>query len=369
MKRYSITEPTLLIDEARARRNIHTMAEKARCSGVRFRPHFKTHQSAAVGEWFREAGVSVITVSSVAMAAYFARHGWRDITLAFPVNVRQMEEINRLGGMIKLNLLVENEATLGHLRRRLDHPVEIWLKVDTGYHRTGVWYEDAATLQALARGIGQSPLMRLRGLLAHAGHAYQAHGRVELEKIQAETISRLRQARDRVADIGAGPLEISVGDTPCCGVVHRFEGMDEIRPGNFVFFDVMQWQIGACGEEELAAGLACPVVGIYPQRKELVIYGGAIHLSKERIANPDGNEVYGYAVPWRGREWGPISRWRYVRSLSQEHGIVRLAPEEVADWRVGDLVVILPVHSCLTVNLMRRMRVVESGEWLATMNS
>jgi len=59
----SITRPTLVVDEGRVRRNIARMATKARASGVRFRPHFKTHQSAAIGAWFREEGVTAITAS------------------------------------------------------------------------------------------------------------------------------------------------------------------------------------------------------------------------------------------------------------------------------------------------------------------
>jgi D-serine deaminase-like pyridoxal phosphate-dependent protein len=51
-----IMKPTLLLDEEKCRRNIRTMAEKARSSGVIFRPHFKTHQSIEIGNWFREEG-------------------------------------------------------------------------------------------------------------------------------------------------------------------------------------------------------------------------------------------------------------------------------------------------------------------------
>ena len=85
----AITRPTLLLDVVRARRNIARMADKARRNGVRFRPHFKTHQSAAIGAWFRAEGVACITVSSVTMARYFADQGWQDITIVFPVNVRE----------------------------------------------------------------------------------------------------------------------------------------------------------------------------------------------------------------------------------------------------------------------------------------
>ncbi len=44
-----IERPTLLLNEATARRNIQHMSGKAAESSVRFRPHFKTHQSASIG--------------------------------------------------------------------------------------------------------------------------------------------------------------------------------------------------------------------------------------------------------------------------------------------------------------------------------
>lgn len=70
-----IQRPTLLLDKDKAIRNIEKMAGKARKSGVRFRPHCKTHHSAGVGEWFRDFGVDAITVSSLDMAACFADRG------------------------------------------------------------------------------------------------------------------------------------------------------------------------------------------------------------------------------------------------------------------------------------------------------
>ena len=75
------TKPTLFVNKQIALRNIQRMAAKAKQSNVRFRPHFKTHQSVDIGEWFRKFCVTAITVSSVEMAAYFAANGWADITI------------------------------------------------------------------------------------------------------------------------------------------------------------------------------------------------------------------------------------------------------------------------------------------------
>ena len=90
-----IIEPTLLLDGEVCRNNIRRMAAKAEHSRVRFRPHFKTHQSLAISEWFREYGVEAITVSSVRMAEYFSAR-WRDITIAIPFNIHEVERINAM---------------------------------------------------------------------------------------------------------------------------------------------------------------------------------------------------------------------------------------------------------------------------------
>src|SRR4030042_2672023 len=100
---FEVISPTFLLDKQRVLKNIEKMAGKAKASGARFRPHFKTHQSAEVGNWFRDFGVTAITVSSLDMASYFAKHGWSDITVAFIVNTLEIDIINDLAGRIKLN--------------------------------------------------------------------------------------------------------------------------------------------------------------------------------------------------------------------------------------------------------------------------
>lgn len=49
------TKPTLILDEQKCKANINQMVEKAARHHLLFRPHFKTHVSQAVGEWFRQA--------------------------------------------------------------------------------------------------------------------------------------------------------------------------------------------------------------------------------------------------------------------------------------------------------------------------
>ena len=357
-----IERPTLLLNEATARRNIQHMSGKAAESSVRFRPHFKTHQSASIGEWFREVGVEAITVSSVDMAGYFAGHGWSDITVAFPANLRQLEALNELAGRIRLNLLLESAETAEILGRKLRYESAAWLKIDTGYGRTGIPWSDVRTLREVSAAVERTRSLDLIGLLTHAGHTYGAGSTSTIAGIFAETIERLGQARDVLAKAGR-QIELSVGDTPGCSIVSRFPVVDEVRPGNFVFYDLSQLFFGACTEGDLAVAVACPVVAKHSARNQLVIYGGAVHLSKEAVLDAKGRSIYGgVALPTDGG-WSKMFTSSAVTSLSQEHGVVQCEPELFDRIQVGDLLMIIPVHSCLTANLLGRYLTLD-GDWL-----
>lgn len=363
LRSLGVTAPAVVIDELRARRNIERMAQKARASGVAFRPHFKTHQSVDVGRWFAETGVDRITVSSAAMAEHFAGAGWRDITLAFllnPLEVPQLRELARkldaAGGALGVTA-----ASAVAMRLALELPTaRIWLKIDTGYGRSGVRWDRDEELRDLAAKAAAAG--RLRGLLTHAGHSYAARGAEALRAIWNETLQRMQAAREALHALpGCGDLEISVGDTPTCGTVGDFAGVDEVRPGNFVFHDLMQLAIGACGEPDLAAAIACPVVQIDRDRGRLVLHGGAVHLSKETLADERYGSIYGCLGTVRQGEGGlradRVLREAPLVSLSQEHGIVELESADfdrlAAGLQVGDLVLVWPVHSCLSCDLHR----------------
>lgn len=336
----NIKKPTAILNPEIAKRNIHNMAEKARRNGVHFRPHFKTPQSAEIGEWFKAEGIHAITVSSVEMACYFAEHGWQDILIAFPVNWLQIVEINQLAAKINLHLLVESVETVEFLQANLAAPVQLWLKIDAGYRRTGLEWNGIAAIEAVISAIQRSDKLTLQGILTHSGHSYKARGAEEVIPIYRETVDRMKFVRDTLAV----PLKISIGDTPSCSVVDDLSEVDEIRPGNFVFYDWMQVKIGSCQPQDIAMAVACPVVAKHPSRDTLIIYGGSVHFSRDNL-----NQTFGVVM----EEWGTVIPDTYVSSLSQEHGMVKTTPEFLSRVNVGDVLMIYPIHSCLTADLLK----------------
>ena len=363
----SIIEPTLLLDREKCQRNIQKMVEKAQSNGIRLRPHFKTHQSKEVGEWFQKAGVRSITVSSLQMATYFAEQGWDDITVAFPVNVLEIERINRLANRIQLNLIVVGLAPLAVLAAQLHASVNLWIKIDVGYHRTGVSPDDEESIAAILHYIQTQQHLHFKGFLAHAGHSYNCRSHAEILSIHRESTQLLTQVAARYRP--AYPdLEISAGDTPTCSVAEDFSMVTEIRPGNFVFYDLTQARISSCTKAEIAVAMACPVVAKHPERQEIIVYGGGVHFAKDVLEGGPAPKSYGELVYLEGQTWSAPVPDCYLSKISQEHGTLKVNPTVFQQIEVGEVVLILPVHSCMTANAMRRYTTLQ-GERLEYLDS
>ena len=345
-----ITKPTLILDKKKCRANISAMFSKSKRHNLEFRPHFKTHQSLEIGSWFKDVGVKKITVSSVSMAEYFSTQ-WNDITIAFPTNILEIEPINALAKKITLNLCIENEESISFLSEHLKFKVNIFLKIDVGYHRTGINPVNSNLINIILEKIDANPLLNFIGFLGHAGHTYKCRTRHAIKEEHSKSLNIMAKLKDEYRSRYPN-LIISLGDTPSCSVADDFSGVDEIRPGNFVFYDLTQNLIGSNSIAQIAVALACPIVALHKERSEIVVYGGGVHFSKDRIEDKEGL-VFGRVVEKGNNTWGDLIPNTYVKSLSQEHGTISIPKGDIDNYKIGDYLMILPVHSCMAGNTMK----------------
>ncbi|MFN1833871.1 alanine racemase [Balneola sp. MJW-20] len=336
MKTLSPT-PFLKIDIEKTRQHIKTMSEKARSNALEFRPHFKTHQSLMIGSIFREYGTKGITVSSTNMAEYFMRAGWNDVTIAFPANILEINRYNKLSEDADLRLLVQSKRVCDLLSEGLNTTIGVYIELDPDYGRSGLSYTDIKSIRELADHIKKSNLLHFIGFYCHAGNSYKCNSRNEISELGKNILSGLEKIRSLFPD-----ADICYGDTPTCSVLESFGPVSQLSPGNFVFYDLMQSAIGSCSEEDISVSLCCPVVEKKAERKQLIIHGGAVHLSKEFLSDSSGKH-FGYV---KGNKSSRLV------SISQEHGIVECSEEFFNEIKIGDHIEILPVHSCLTADLM-----------------
>lgn len=330
--------PVLLLDLDVLDENLRRMQARAEELGVRLRPHMKTHKCIEIGDRQRACGAEGITVSTLEEARVFARHGFDDITWAYPLILSRIDEALDLAERVSLGLLVDSETAVDALERA-GRPVGVWLKVDCGYGRAGVDPRSDRALR-LARRLDESRVIGFRGLLTHSGHAYHAATVERIAEIAEEERHVMVSFGDRLRGERIDPGDLSVGSTPAMSQVASLAGIDEARPGNYALYDYAQVTLGSCELSDCAVTVLASVVSSSPERGQCVIDAGALALSKD-LGPPGDAPHYGRVrVSGEGSELHPETR---VVSVSQEHGIVN------ASLPVGAEVRVLPNHSCLTV--------------------
>jgi D-serine deaminase-like pyridoxal phosphate-dependent protein len=235
----------------------------------------------------------------------------------------------------------------------------VFIKVDAGYHRTGIASDNEQEIGSVIRSINSSNKLKFKGLLSHFGNSYHVNRREEVREIYSSSLKSLLNLQAKLnAEFGVIPL--SVGDTPSMSIMNEYGAVDEIRPGNFMYFDWMQYKIGSCSLDQIAAIMLCPIVAKHPERLELIIHGGAVHFSKEYLETTNGKN-YGQVVKINENGQLEITEGTHLVSLSQEHGSIQCTKESFSKFAIGELVAVIPIHSCLTANLMKENTIIVNG--------
>jgi D-serine deaminase-like pyridoxal phosphate-dependent protein len=353
--------PSLVLDAARVRRNAERMQTRVAEMGARLRPHIKTHKCVEVARLQTSARDPALTVSTLAEAAWFAARGFTDLTYAVPIEPGKFDAaISLATDCERLALLTDDAeipAQLNAAARAANVTLDLFLKVDCGYHRCGVEPETREAFE-IPRRILDSSHLRFAGILTHAGHSYHSRGLEELRALARHERDVMVEFAAALRAAGIPVPVVSIGSTPTISTVDHLEGIDEARPGNYIFFDAFQATLGSCRFEDCALTVLASVVHRDATRRKVVIDAGAIALSKDRGAVDIAPECgYGRVLDLEGRDLN-----LRVGSLSQEHGIVEVKDDALFDqMKVGARLRILANHSCLTAAQHPHYNVFEAG--------
>ena len=357
-----IKTPSLIVDFARMKRNAERMTTRAKQLNIALRPHVKTHKCVEIAKIQTVGNSGAIMVSTIAEARLFANNNFTDITYGVPIEAGKFAEIIELSrNCERFSVLTDDAETVKNLNQAAqleNEKINVFVKIDTGYHRCGV---EPHTKEAneIPRLIADSSNLDFAGILTHAGHSYHARSPEELLTIaQTERDSMKNLADDLRAENFEVPC-VSIGSTPTISKIDHLAGVTEARCGNYIFFDAFQATLGSCSFEDCALTVLAAIVHRDSARQKIVIDAGAIALSKDRGAVEfDASCGYGRVFDITGDDLNLP-----VESVSQEHGTITVKDTAIFNrLKVGSRVRILANHSCLTAAQHDFYHVLDDGK-------
>lgn len=306
--------------------------------GLALRPHVKTHKSPRIAAEQLRLGAAGLTCATPRELEVMSETS-NDLLLAHPpVGAAKLRRVMSLDRNVKLTVAIDSLEAVEPMAEAADaagRDVGVYVEVDVGMRRVGVATPNEAI--AIARRVRALPPLVYRGIAFYPGHVRQHLLR------QDEALGKLRDDLAHwtaaLGDAGLAPEVVSGGSTPAAWRMHEVTGVNEVRPGTYVYNDRATVDIGACGWEDCALTVLATVVSTAVPG-QAVVDAGSKALGREPL--PAGDEA-GYGCLLDRPEI------RVVR-MSEEHGILDLS---ASDWqpRVGDIVRIVPNHVCIVVHL------------------
>ncbi len=325
--------PSVLIDLDVMERNIADMQARCDALGLAFRPHIKTHKIPDIARMQLAAGAVGIACQKVSEAEVFAEAGIDDIQI--PYNIIGAHKTARLIDLAlynRISVSADSAAAVSGLSAaaaQAGMSLRVFVELESDQHRAGAPLERALQL---AQAISTDEHLHFAGLLIYPSD-------VSIRPLLQQALARLDAA-------GIGVETVSGGGTGAALHAHEVPELTELRVGTYVFNDWSTVSRGWAAPEACAMHIRATVVS-RPSDERVILDAGSKTLASETV---DG--LYGSIVEY------PQAR---LYRLNEEHGYLDVSACD-ARPKVGDIVHILPVHTCVVTNLHNQLFGVRAGQ-------
>ncbi len=347
----SLQTPCIVVDNAKAKKNISNMQQHALKAKCNLRPHIKTHKMVAFAKMQIEAGAVGITCAKISEAMVMADGGIDDIFIAYPIiGKAKTDKLPSLASKVKrLILAVDSiEGALGLQQCAKDNNLtfEVRLEIDTGAKRTGVQKD----IVLLAKTISEMPNLNLTGIFTFKSLIYDNKPTTDPKIAAIEEGQLMESVANLLIENGINIKDISAGSSPTGVLVAQTGKVNEIRPGTYIFNDYMLYKEGIVKLDDIALSIYATVVST-PCTSYAVIDGGSKTFPTDVVPNLPPYYYEGFAHVL-GNKNLKLTR------LSEEHGILT-ADDGYTNLKVGDIVRLIPIHVCPAVNLQNNVYILE----------
>lgn len=330
---HELETPSVLIDLDKMEANIKRMQDHCNTLGLAFRPHIKTHKIPDIARMQVEAGAKGIACQKVSEAKVFIDAGFNNIQI--PYNIVGEKKTRRLVDLAMYNRITVSAdhpmvlAGLADAAKAEDMYLPVLVDVSTHIQRTGAQpYE----VVQLAQRIEKDENLHFAGILIYP----------------SDPINRpaLQEALQGLNKAGIGVDIVSGGGFGASRFAAEVPELTELRVGTYVFSDYGSVMKGWDTFDNCAMTVTASCVS-RPNRDRAIFDAG-----RKAIASDTYEGLHGYIVEY------PEAK---IYNLSEEHTHVDFSECEERPV-IGEVVHIIPVHTCVVTNLHNEIYGVRGGE-------
>ncbi|MCX7892980.1 MAG: DSD1 family PLP-dependent enzyme [Burkholderiales bacterium] len=336
----AIDTPALVLELAAFEANLEAMAAFVRGSGVRLRPHAKSHKCPEIAKRQIALGAVGVCAQKTSEAEAFVDAGIGDVFVSNEVVGRaKLERLARLARRAKVSVCCDDAANardIAAAAQAAGSTVEVFVEVDVGQHRCGVAPGEPAV--ALAAAIASAPGLRFAGLHAYHGGAQHLRAVAERRAAVAQAAALARDTRARIESRGIACPLVTGGGTGTFAFEMASGVYGEIQPGSYVFMDAdynrNAWADAGAALPSFAQSLFVLATVMSAPAADRAVVDAGLKASSVDSGMP-------ILVGWPGVAYA---------KASDEHGVLAIAPGARGP-APGERVRLVPGHCDPTVNL------------------
>ncbi len=333
----SVDTPALILDLDAFERNVARAAGLLRGTGVRLRPHAKSHKCAEIARRQMAAGAVGVCCQKVSEAEALVDGGVPDVLISNEiVGTEKLDRVCALARRAQIAICVDalpHVAALESAATRAGVRIDTLVEVNVGGNRCGA--EPGAPALALAQAIAASPHLRFAGLQAYQGSAQHVRAVADRRALIDRAVERIRSTRELIVASGVPCLTVTGAGTGSFPIELASGVFDELQPGSYIFMDMdySRNTFDAAWPPFEQSLFVWTTVMSKPNAERAVVDAGLKSLSFDS----------GMPGVWR------TPGVEYVNE-SDEHGVLAIAPGAPGP-ALGDKLLLVPGHCDPTVNL------------------
>jgi D-serine deaminase-like pyridoxal phosphate-dependent protein len=332
-----VETPALIVDLDAFERNLAAMADAVRGTGVRLRPHAKSHKCPEIAKRQMALGAVGVCCQKVGEAEAFVAAGIGDVLVTNEiVGSHKLARLAALARSANIGVLVDdagNVAELASVAAPTGSTIEVLVEVDVGAHRCGV--APGAPALELARAVASHPGLRFGGLHAYQGAAQHLRRPAERRTAILRAVECARDTKVLIEGAGIPCPTVTGGGTGTFLLECNSGVYTELQPGSYIFMDADY------GRNELDTG--DPVFA-----QSLFVWTTVMSAPTADRAIVDAG-LKAFSVD-SGLPLVADRPELTCTKASDEHGVIQV-PAGEKTLRVGDKLRLAPGHCDPTVNL------------------